>query len=128
METTNTNKGHAADNQDKVDAMVLVSRLMVYVDLFCLMVLALSIIFTRARLMVFFERTGSALSPFAYGVMSLSPSEWMFGALIAGVLLIIKERWASKKLTLLINLAAFLTILASQFAYVVAVSLSLQPR
>jgi len=122
------------DKQDKPSGddrqkwLAMLSHMMVYIDLFCLLVLAMSVMATRSRLLTFLERMGCKLAPFAYTMLSLSPTEWMGLSLIAGLLLIMKERTNRKGLALTVNVTAFAAILLTQFAYVLAMTISLQPR
>jgi len=117
-----------SSEEDRQKWQGMLSHMMVYIDLFCLLVLAMSVMATRSRLLAFFEHMGYKLAPFAYTVLSLSSMEWMGLALIAGLLLILKERTSRKGLALAVNVTAFAAILLTQFAYVLAMTISLQPR
>lgn len=114
--------------KDKALDLTLVSGVMLYVVLLSIIIFCLSIISTKDRVLIFFDKAGLVLPVVTRTMLLVSSMEYMAICSLAGVFLIIKERFESKKLTLAINFLSLLGLWALQFAYVWNLAIALKPR
>ena len=107
------------------NAMTLesLSYTLLYINLFCLIFFSVSVLFTHQRILDFFQGAHKELPHITYVLLSTSSYEYMTVFIVAGIMLIMKERSTNKKISLVYNVGALFMIWFAIFFYVWGMSL-----
>ncbi|MCP4652472.1 MAG: hypothetical protein GY858_03695 [Candidatus Omnitrophica bacterium] len=115
-------KTKAQDTEAKKIGLAVASHVLLYINLFCLIFLTLTVLSTRRRVLDFFETAQIILPTMSKNLLSISSFEYMSACIMAAFVLVAKERFESKKVSFVLNVAMLLGIWSFQFLYVWAIS------
>jgi len=96
---------------------------LLYVNLFCLVFFSVSVLSTHQRLIDFFHGSHKELPRFTRMFLETSSYEYMVACIVAGLLLVIKEKNDDKRFSFMVNLVVLFLIWLFIFFYIWGVSL-----
>lgn len=123
MEFPKTIDPNLFKQEERTRNLYFASTVLMYVNLFSLTFLIMSILSTRNRIFAFFESNHFSLPELTKVLLITTPEEYMFMCIMAAFLLVAKERWEHKKLTFIINIIGLIAIWFSEFFYIWGISL-----
>ena len=96
---------------------------LLYVNLFCLVFFSVSVLSTHQRLIDFFAGRHKELPRLTKVFLETSSYEYMVACIVAGLLLVIKEKNKDKRFCFMVNLVVLFVIWLFVFLYIWGVSL-----
>lgn len=101
----------------------ILSHVLLYVNLASFLFFIASVLFTRQRIVDFLSSNQMAVPSVTGNILQTSSLDYMTICLLAGFLLIAKERLPNKKFTFAINVVNIFLIWVVQFFYIWAIVL-----